>query len=68
MPINLVFQKLLSFCISVFGGPGCISLLLSTSPVVAHVHRLNITQDLLVVCYHLYLFQITRLLVDQLIL
>ena len=56
MPITLVFQKLLSFCISVFGGPRCISLLLSTSLVVAYVRRLNITQDLLMVSYHLYLF------------
>ena len=68
MPITLVFQKLLSFFISMFGGPGCVSLLLSTSPVIAYVRRLNIIQDLLVVYYHLYLFQITRLLVGQFIL
>ena len=68
MPITLVFQKLLSFCISIYGGPGCVSLLVSTLPVLAYVHRLNITQDLLMVCYHLYLFLIACSLVGQLIL
>ena len=53
MPIILECPKPLNSCANVFGGHGCVLLLLSTSPVVAFVHRLSISLDLLMACYHL---------------
>ena len=56
VPIILECPKPLTSCASVFGGHGCVLLLLSTSPVVAFVHRLSIRLDLLMACYHLCQF------------
>ena len=52
VPIILECPKPLTSCASVFGGHGCVLLLLSTSPVVAFVHRLSIRLDLLMASYH----------------
>ena len=53
MPIILECPKPLNSCANMFGGHGCVLLLLSTSPVVAFVRRLSIRLDLLMACYHL---------------
>ena len=56
MPIILECPKPLNSCANMFGGHGCVLLLLSTSPVVAFMRRLSIPLDLLMACYHLCQF------------
>ena len=53
MPIILECPKPLNSCANVFGGHGCVLLLLSTSLVVPFVRRLSIRLALLMACYHL---------------